>query len=123
MTPAVGQQIDKVVPVAVWSVPTEGLFIYGTILDADTGRGIPGAIYLVLNPGITVDEWDGADSDVYTWAEAGTGGYFELPDPLERGQSYSLIVWAEGYLPVTGDNILVSDEPSPLEVEITLQHE
>jgi hypothetical protein len=42
---------------------------------------------------------------------------------LKRNERYSVIVWAEGYLPATGDNLVVSDEPSPLEVEVTLQRE
>jgi hypothetical protein len=103
--------------------PAKGLFIQGTILDADTGRGIPGAAYIVLNPGITVDSWDGSDDQGYAWAQADANGYFELPRPLERNQRYSIIIWAEGYLPAGGDDILVSDEPSPLQVEITLQRE
>jgi len=103
--------------------PAEGLFILGYILDADTGRGIPGAAYTVLNPGVTVDGWDGSDAQVYTWAQSDANGYFELSRPLERNEYYSIIVWAKGYLPVTGDNLLVGDEPSPLEVEIALQQE
>jgi len=103
--------------------PPKGLFIQGSILDADTSRGIPGAAYVVLNPGVTVDGWDGSDAQVYTWAQADADGYFELPRPLERNQRYSIIVWAEGYLPTGGDDLLVGDEPSPLEVEISLQRE
>ena len=101
--------------------PAEGLFIQGYVLDADTGQGIPGALYVVLVPGVTVDGWDGNKEHIYTGAESDANGYFELPDPLERNEHYSIIIWAEGYLPVTGDNILVSDESSPLEVEVTLQ--
>jgi S1-C subfamily serine protease len=103
--------------------PTEGLYVVGTIRDADTGQGIPGAVYVVLNPGIRVDEWDGSEEDIYTWAGADDDGYFELPLPLERNQSYSMFAWAEGYTAVTGDDILVSDEPSPYEIEVTLQRE
>jgi S1-C subfamily serine protease len=103
--------------------PAEGLYIEGYVIDADTGRGIPGALYVVLNPGVTLDGWDGSEEQVYAAVETDANGYFELPLPLERGQSYSLMVWAEGYLPTGGDNIPVGDEPSPLEVEITLQRE
>lgn len=103
--------------------PAEGLLIQGYILDADTGRGIPGAAYVVLNPGVTIEGWDGSDAQVYTWAQADANGYFELPRPLERNQRYSVIVWAEGYRPTGGNNLLISDEPSPLEVEIELQRE
>ncbi len=101
--------------------PTEGLYIVGTIRDADTGRGIPGAIFIVLKPGIRANAWDGNEDDIYTWAEADRNGYFELPLPLERNKAYSMIAWAEGYTATTGDDILISDEPSPYELEITLQ--
>ncbi len=103
--------------------PAKGLFIQGYIRDADTGQGITGAAYVVLDPGVTVEGWDGSDEQIYTWAQTDANGYFELPRPLERDQRYSIIVWAEGYLPASGDGTLVSDEPSPLEVEITLQKE
>ena len=101
----------------------DGLFIQGTVRDADTGRGIPGALYVVLAPGVTADGWDGSDAQVYTSAGTGVDGYFELPLPLKRNERYSVIVWAEGYLPATGEDLLVGNEPSPLEVEVTLQRE
>ena len=93
-----------------------------------TGHVLPQLRELVLRyePALIFSdggEWDGSESDIYTLAETDSSGYFELPDPLERGQSYSIIVWAEGYLPATGDNLLVGDEPSPLEIEVTLQQE
>jgi len=101
--------------------PTEGLFIQGTIVDADTERGIEGAAFIVLQPGVRTGEWDGDETQVYTWATTDRNGYFELPLPLERGQRYSIIVGAEGYTPLMEDDLLVSDEPSPLEVTIRLQ--
>jgi len=103
--------------------PTEGLYIQGYVLDADTGQGIPGALFVVLNPGITIDGWDGSTAQIYTSAETDASGYFELPLPLERGQSYSMMIWAEGYKPTGGDDIPVGDEPSPFEMEIELQRE
>jgi serine protease Do len=103
--------------------PSQGLFIQGYILDADTGRGIPGALYVVLNPGVTVDGWDGSKAQIHTSAESDANGYFELPLPLERNERYSVIVGAEGYLPVGGDDIPVGDDSSPLQVEVTLQRE
>ncbi|MGC9356658.1 MAG: trypsin-like peptidase domain-containing protein [Anaerolineae bacterium] len=103
--------------------PADGLYIQGYVLDADTGRGIAGALYVVLEPGITVNAWDGSEDEIYTTAETDTNGYFELPLPLVRGERYSLIVWAEGYQPAGGDNLLVGDDPSPLEVEVNLQRE
>ncbi|MFN2110945.1 MAG: hypothetical protein ACK2UI_14925, partial [Anaerolineae bacterium] len=101
----------------------KGLQIQGYILDANTQRGIEGAVYVVLVPGVTVNEWEGDEEDVYTGGVADTDGYFELDGLLERGKAYSIIVWAEGYAPVTGDGVQIGNEASPLEVEILLQKE
>jgi hypothetical protein len=101
----------------------DGLLIRGYIRDADTGRGIAGVLYVVLVPGVTVATWDGDDKEIYTAAKSDVDGYFELPDALVRNQSYSIIVWTEGYRAVTGDDILIGDEASPYEVEIVLQKE
>ncbi len=111
------------VPPTPVPTPGEGLQIQGYILDADTERGIEGALYVVLAPGVTVDDWEGDEEDIYTAGVTDEDGYFELGGLLERGESYSIIVWAEGYEPVTGDNIEIGDEESPLEVEILLQKE
>lgn len=123
-----GQQVQQGTAVIGTLAPTPtpspsvgGLLIQGHIIDADTGRGIAGALYVVLHPGVTVQGWDGSQEQVYTWAQTDANGYFELPLALERGQRYSVIVWAQSYLPATGDNLLVGNEPSPLEVEIRLQ--
>jgi len=103
--------------------PAEGLYIQGYVLDADTGQGIPGALFAVLNPGITLDGWDGSTAGIYTSAETDVNGYFELPLPLERGQSYSMFIWAEGYQSTGGDDIPIGDEPSPHQMEIELQRQ
>jgi serine protease Do len=103
--------------------PPEGLYVVGYVYDADTGAGIPGAMFIVLEPGVTIESWDFSDAQVYTSAEAGVDGYFELPLPLERGQSYSMLVVAEGYLPFGGNDVPVGNESSPHELEIQLQRE
>ncbi len=99
----------------------EGLLLQGYILDADTERGIPEAGFVVLKPGVSAAGWEGDEAQVYTWAVSDRNGYFELPLALERGQRYSLIVGADGYLPLLEEDVLVSDEPSPLDVTFRLQ--
>ncbi len=37
--------------------------VYGWITDADTGQGIPGALFLVLLPGISVDDFEWSEED------------------------------------------------------------
>jgi hypothetical protein len=59
--------------------------VYGRITDADTGRGISGAVFLVLQPGITVDTFRWREEEVYAWAETDRRSYFELSTRLRRG--------------------------------------
>jgi len=98
-----------------------GVEVQGYIVDADTGEGISGAFYIVFISGVTWDSWDGGEEQIYAAAETDSRGYFELPLPLKRGQSYSTAALAAGYRPVWANSIPVGNEPSPLEVEITMQ--
>ncbi len=99
----------------------EGVEIYGRIVDADTGRGIPEAYFVVLQPGISVDEFEGKEDQVYTGAKTDRGGNFRLPDLLMRGESYSIIVAAQGYRPIAEDDVYVGEDvESPLEITVKL---
>jgi len=96
--------------------------IYGWIIDADTGQGIPGALFLVLLPGISVDDFEWSEEELYASGEADRNGYFELSAPLVRGEAYSLIIGAKGYDLLAEDDVTVGEDvESPLEVEFTLQ--
>ena len=96
--------------------------VYGWINDADTGQGIPGALFLVLRPGISVDDFEWTDEELYAIGEADRKGYFELTASLVRGEAYSLIVGAKGYEMISEDDVTVDEDvESPLEVEFTLQ--
>ena len=78
----------------------DGVQISGQIIDNDTQRGIKGGFFLVLNPGMTFDKWEKQnfpDSGIFTSAEADSRGNFVLPDLLERGVAYDILVAAEGY--------------------------
>lgn len=99
--------------------PGSGVIVTGTIVDADTGRGIPGAVFLALQPGITYDEFE-SDDQVYTAAEADQDGEFLLPDPLMRGESYTLVAGLRGYYPVYEDDVLVGEDCDPV-VELTVR--
>jgi serine protease Do len=78
----------------------DGVQITGQIVDNDTNRGIKGAFFVVLNPGLTFDKWkkqNYPDSGIFTSAEADSRGNFVLPDLLQRGVAYDILVAADGY--------------------------
>jgi hypothetical protein len=100
----------------------DGVTVSGRITDIDTGRGIAGAIFLVLQPDVTLDTFEWIDDQVYTSAEADRQGYYELPLPLERDECYSMIIGAQDYWTVAEDDVCVSqDEEAFLELDVTLE--
>jgi hypothetical protein len=115
--------------IGVGNVPTpeptprpEGVQLEGVISDLDTGRPIPGAIFLVLNPGITYDAFQWTDAEVYTADEADRNGFYQLPDLLERGECYTMIIGGEGYWTYAEDDIcLDSNAPAVIDLPVRLE--
>jgi hypothetical protein len=102
--------------------PEDGVRVQGTITDLDTGRAIQGAIFMVLNPGISLDTFQWTDDEIYTTAETDRQGYYELPRLLERGQCYTMIMGAQGYWPYGEDDVCVgADAPSVIDLPIRLE--
>ena len=78
----------------------DGVQISGQIVDNDTNRGISGALFIVLNPGATYDQFEAKnfpDSMIFTMAEADSRGNFALPDLVQRETAYTIVVGAKGY--------------------------
>nr|CAA9219478.1 High-affnity carbon uptake protein Hat/HatR [uncultured Armatimonadetes bacterium] len=81
-----------------------GMVVQGKIVDADTKQPIPGALFLVLKPGATVEQFQQAatkDERLALLAAAGAtdqSGAFQTT-ALPGGQKYTAIVGAEGYRP------------------------
>jgi len=102
--------------------PRDGVQVQGTITDLDTNRPIAGAIFLVLKPGITLDTFQWTDDEVYTSAETDRNGFYRLPDLLQRGECYSMIIGAQGYWPYGEDDICVgTDAPSVVDLPVQLE--
>ena len=104
--------------------PDEGVQVIGEILDADTQRPIPGAAFIVLNPGVSVGRFlrDLDEDLVYAWGEADQNGQFSLSRALERGFEYNFVAAAEGYQVTTEEGYPIDESAdSPLELTIWLQ--
>jgi hypothetical protein len=102
--------------------PQDGVRIIGTILDLDTERPVPGAVFLVLKPGIELDEFGWTVAEIYTSASADQAGVFRLPLLLERGECYALLAGAEGYWRSTQDSACIDENvDSVLDVVVRLK--
>lgn len=96
----------------------------GTVVDKRTKKPLKGAMFVVLNPGVTVQQFaddDFAEEDVFTSATTDAKGQFVLDTPLERNVEYSILVAAKGYKPLAQDGFVVNDEdPDPLILNVAL---
>jgi len=102
----------------------DGVQMTGRILDADTKRPIQGAVFLVLMPGVNVDDFlaNGSEDDIYSGGKTDSKGQFVVAELLERGQTYALVAAASGYRSAYMAEYTVSPTAeSPIEFDIQLR--
>lgn len=102
--------------------PATGVQLEGTIVDLDTGRPIDSAVFIVLQPGVTVSSFQWTDAEVYTSTQADRQGVFKLPDLLQRGECYSMIIGAEGYWAYGEDDVCIGQDTDDV-MDLTVQLE
>lgn len=81
--------------------------IYGYFVDSYTYKPVQGAMFIILQPGVTCEQFanDPQDSMILAYAEADADGFFCCYD-VPVGHSYAVIAGAEGYMPIIQDNAL-----------------
>lgn len=116
-----GGKTDEPLPVDE-PVTGDGVQITGVIVDADTGKPIPGAVFVVLNQDVTWDTYDQKDEQILDAVTADRNGKFEMGEVVIRGKSYSIGWGAQGYKPVREDDVEIKSAwPDVLEVKLKLQ--
>lgn len=110
--------------VTVGDANSESIGVEGTVKDKKTRRNIRGATILVLEPGITAQDWvdNGQDGDeVLTAGQSDSQGAFTLTHTLTRNETYSLIVVARGYKPIATDTFVIGDNvAAPAQLNILM---
>jgi serine protease Do len=105
-------------------VNNRGVILTGKITDADTGRGIAGIFFAILKPGFDPDEWvnNPQDDQILTYTQTDNNGNYQMPDALERGQKYGIIVGNNkiGYPSTTGTLSIKSDAPDTVQLSLKL---
>ncbi len=109
--------------------PLGPVTIRGLVVETGTGRAVPGAVIIVLQAGVTSQEWISTRGEEATEAlMEGTAltdstGAYEIP-ALARGGAYTVMVTAAGYTPAIfegGLEIRAEDPPvtvmRPVELE------
>lgn len=100
----------------------DGVQVQGEITDLDTGRPIAGAMFFVLNPGITLETFQWTEAEVFTAAESDRDGLFKLPSLLQRGECYSILIGAADYWTYGEDDVCIDQStPDTLELQVQLE--
>lgn len=102
-------------------VQSESAYVQGTFVSADTGEPISGVLFLVLQPGVTIQQFVDSDFDsqlVFGVGVSDGSGFFQIEPQLARGQAYGFVIIAEGYEPLAGEDLVFVPEDAPATVDI-----
>ncbi len=103
---------------------TIGVQLNGQIVDSETDKGLPGVSFILISEDYSVADFEWDQEQVYAISTTDRNGNFQLDRLLQYDTPYSLVIYAEGYLPITQDGIMVdTDIENPLEVRIPLTRE
>jgi hypothetical protein len=98
-----------------------GLQLRGHIYDSSTGKGIPGITFVLITEDYSVAEFEWRQDQIYATAVTDRNGNFQVDRLLQFRAPYSVIIAAEGYLPIAVDGFAVNTEmPNPLDLVIPL---
>ncbi len=113
-TPREGMTAVEFEPTAV-EAPAEGIRISTRVLDFANDRPVPGALLMVLRPGVRGSEIDmnRLDEQVMAWGRANSEGEVYLKQPVPAPGTYTVVVVAPGYEPLAGDSALRLEEDAP----------
>jgi S1-C subfamily serine protease len=100
----------------------DGVTIFGNVYDSDTNKPIADVYVFVLNPSVTYDEWAAnnyADGDIYSSTQTDSNGDYTIPDPVQRGESYTVAASIAEYYDQYGDDLTwTEDDPDRYQLDI-----
>lgn len=100
---------------------TTGVQLTGQIIDSSTQEGIPGITFLLISEDFSVSDFVWTQEQVYATAVTDRNGRFQLDRLLQFDAPYSVIIVADGYLPIEADAVTVTPETeNPMFVQIPL---
>lgn len=98
-----------------------GVLLRGRVIDADSRLGVENVAIVVLSEQYSVEDYLALAEQVFTIATTDRDGRYQFSELLSYGVPYSIIISADGYLPITADGIVVDETTeNPLEIDIYL---
>jgi hypothetical protein len=98
--------------------------VEGTVVDAKTKKPINGAMVVVLNEGVDIQQWleDGTDDDVFASGKTDSKGQFALDSQIPTGTAMPWVIGAKGYkLVYQQDYEIPTDSEDPFVLNIALE--
>ena len=108
------------------SAAADEVMIEGLVRDADTGRGIPYAIFVILREGVSIQQFTDSGNDeslIYDESQCSSDGTFATDLPVRRGTTYTVFAVAKGYSPVVDTMLVPREVSNPWPVTVTMRKE
>ena len=99
-----------------------GVQLSGVIVDVDTGIGIVGASFILISEDYAVDDWVWDETQIFDRTRSDIRGNFQFDRLLQFFTPYSVYISSRGYLPITADGFIVTeetDDPLFLRIEMS----
>jgi hypothetical protein len=98
-----------------------GVVVQGQIFDAETQQGLSGVTVIIISEDFSIADFRWDQSQVYALAVTDRNGRFQIDRSLQLGAPYSVLIVANGYLPINADGFeLDAQTLNPLEMTIYL---
>jgi S1-C subfamily serine protease len=113
-TPREGHTDVELQPSAI-EVPAEGVQIQSRVVDVANEAPVPGALVMVLRPGVNAGTVDvnKLDDQVLAYGRSNAQGEVLLKQPVPVPGTYTLMVVARGYEPVIAEGELTLEANTP----------
>ena len=98
----------------------EGAILSGSIYDAATGNGIPSVTIVLVSEDYAANEFVWRQEQVFDMATTDRNGDFQFARPLSFDTPYSVVVEADGYLPLAADGFEFGADQPYVEISIDL---
>jgi S1-C subfamily serine protease len=88
----------------------KGVTVSGHVYASDNSAPIEGAYIIVLRPGVRRKEvksdYSNVDALYVTYTISDQNGSFNMPCPIPRNQTFTVVVLAKGFVELSGDDVL-----------------
>lgn len=113
--PRAGDNQVSLDPVAGEEPVDPGIIIRSRVIDSATGEPISGAVVVVFRPEVEARaiDFDRLEEQALAWGKSNHGGEFTLGRGVPRGDTYTVAVMAQGYEPLTADDVLAIGPTTP----------